>query len=74
MVKKCLSYLLSLFCLAGWLTSCSDMPESAQLIPDDAALVLSVNIAEGVENSSLSDHEEVQKEMQKLLKKSDLKR
>lgn len=74
MVKKCLSYLLSLFCLAGWLTSCSDMPESAQLIPNDAALVLSVNIAEGVENSGLSDHEEVQKEMQKLLRKSDLKR
>ena len=69
-----MSWILSCLAVMAMITSCAETPNSAELIPDDAVAVLSIDAADLFKASALDENTKIKDEYMMLLDQSGLAR
>ena len=67
-------YGIGMAVLMAAFTSCSNTPSSAGLLPDDAVVVVRMDVKQIAEKSALSDNQEIKEQIKTWLKDADLKK
>lgn len=74
MKKSIFLKLLPLACIVMMLASCNKVPKYAKMIPDDASVVVRLDVKKASEHSKIADKKEVKDKIVKALKDADMGR
>lgn len=74
MKKSIFIKLLPLACIVLMLASCNKVPKYAKMIPDDASVVVRLDVKKASENSKIADNAEVKDKIIKAIKDADMGR